>query len=139
VIDISNLMMGKAPNDLAETLIKHDSLLPRLFGLSDASVCKTASVTHTVLNIAAPAWQHEFEFRCQDSMRKLIQVSGSEWLSLVIEISLVVVYWLGLVKMFIVPAWRSKCPRCWKFTVEENCPVCARCAQVLTSPVPSQS
>jgi len=111
VIDISNLMMGKAPNDLAETLIKHDSLLPRLFGLSDASVCKTASVTHTVLNIAAPAWQHEFEFRCQDSM----------------------------LKMFIVPAWRSKCPRCWKFTVEENCPVCARCAQVLTSPVPSQS
>ncbi|KAA1097293.1 isoleucine-tRNA ligase [Puccinia graminis f. sp. tritici] len=107
VIDISD-PIGKGRAEIVESLVKHDSLLPRLFGLSDASVCRTANVTNTVLNIAAPAWQHPFEFRLGDRQDLII-------------------------KLFIVPAWRTKCPRCWKFTVEEGCPVCARCAEVLTS------
>ncbi|WAR56147.1 hypothetical protein PtB15_6B892 [Puccinia triticina] len=110
VLDISGAI-GNSPNEMAETLVKHDSLLPRLFGLSDAPVCKTANVTNTVLNIAAPAWQHPFEFRFDDRQDLII-------------------------KLFIVPAWRSKCPRCWKFTAEEGCPVCVRCAEVLTTPPP---
>ncbi|WAQ82347.1 hypothetical protein PtA15_2A664 [Puccinia triticina] len=110
VLDISGAI-GNSPNEMAEILVKHDSLLPRLFGLSDASVCKTANVTNTVLNIAAPAWQHTFEFRFGDRQDLII-------------------------KLFIVPAWRSKCPRCWKFTAEEGCPVCVRCAEVLTTPPP---
>ncbi|KAH9463973.1 hypothetical protein Pst134EB_003516 [Puccinia striiformis f. sp. tritici] len=110
VIDISD-PIEKGRQDIVDTLVKNDSLLPRLFGLSDASVCKTANVTNTVLNIAAPAWQHPFEFRFGDRQDLII-------------------------KLFVVPAWRTKCPRCWKFTVEGDCPVCVRCAEVLTSASP---
>ncbi|POW07473.1 hypothetical protein PSTT_08281 [Puccinia striiformis] len=110
VIDISG-PIEKGRQDIVDTLVKNDSLLPRLFGLSDASVCKTANVTNTVLNIAAPAWQHPFEFRFGDRQDLII-------------------------KLFVVPAWRTKCPRCWKFTVEGDCPVCVRCAEVLTSASP---
>ncbi|PLW36893.1 hypothetical protein PCASD_10185 [Puccinia coronata f. sp. avenae] len=113
VMDISDLI-GKASDRVIESLVKHDGLLARLFGLSDVSVCKSANATQTVLNIAAPAWQHGYEFRCGDGQDLMI-------------------------KLFVVPAWRSKCPRCWKFTVEEGCPVCVRCAEVLTSPSPASS
>lgn len=36
------------------------------------------------------------------------------------------------VKLFLIPAWRSKCPRCWKFTVEDRDEVCDRCRRVLS-------
>ncbi|CAH7689109.1 isoleucyl-tRNA synthetase [Phakopsora pachyrhizi] len=103
VVDLSSC--DNSLNLGAAILLENGNVLPRLFGLSDVSVCKTETVTQTVIGLASPAWFHAFQWEPIEN---------------------------GPMKMFILPAWRSECPRCWKFTREDGCETCDRCSNVLS-------
>ncbi|MBW0478974.1 hypothetical protein O181_018689 [Austropuccinia psidii MF-1] len=105
VIDMSSAI--QKPYDGLKQLMEQVDILPRLFSLSDVSVCKTANSANIVKNLNSPTWTHSFEWRHE----------AYEDISL---------------KLFLLPAWRSKCPRCWRFTMEEGSEVCARCTEVLS-------
>ncbi|KAG0139556.1 hypothetical protein CROQUDRAFT_54525, partial [Cronartium quercuum f. sp. fusiforme G11] len=105
VIDLSTCDQHQHP--IMGDLIQHAELLPRLFGLSDVSICKTSSAVEMVVNLAGPAWTHEVRYK--DSSNDLP------------------------FKVVLLPAWRTKCTRCWNFVAENNDPLCVRCVTVLSS------
>ncbi|EGG09855.1 uncharacterized protein MELLADRAFT_34324, partial [Melampsora larici-populina 98AG31] len=104
VFDLSSCEASKTP--VMSDLIEHTDLLPRLFGLSDVSICKSFNAAETVVNLASPAWRHE-----------VTSTSNS-------------------VRMVLLPAWRSKCSRCWNYVAENEDELCIRCIEVLSSTIP---
>lgn len=108
VFDFSDCEASQSP--IMSDLIEHTDLLPRLFGLSDVSVCKTFNAAETVVNLASPAWRHEVKSNSDSGVSAF--------------------------RMVLLPAWRSKCSRCWNFVAENEDELCIRCIDVLSSTIP---
>ncbi|KAH9813750.1 tRNA synthetases class I-domain-containing protein [Melampsora americana] len=108
VFDFSGCEASRTP--VMADLIQHTDLLPRLFGLSDVSICKTFNAAETVVNLASPAWRHVIKSNTNSDESPF--------------------------RLVLLPAWRSKCSRCWNYAAENEDELCMRCIEVLSSTVP---